>query len=235
MPRVWDDRALEEITPSRRTVIAWTAVALAGCAGAAGEGEEASGQSEEGWSALRCRATTRDAVGPYYEPGAPARAVLATATEPGTRLLLTGKVLGPDCLAPMVGYVVDVWQADDAGTYYMNGAADDYRLRGKVTTNAQGQFQFQTIIPGRYTNDLGEFRPAHLHVRIRNATTHRAVLTTQLYFKDDPYLGSADFCTVQGTCNSSDAARIMTLTAGSVAGVPGQLATITIVLPPHQP
>ncbi len=43
-----------------------------------------------------CRATTRDAEGPYFEPGSPQRGTLiAELQEPGVRLLIEGRLLGP--------------------------------------------------------------------------------------------------------------------------------------------
>jgi hypothetical protein len=42
------------------------------------------------------------------------------------------------------------------------------------------------------------------------------LLTTQLYFAGDPFLGQADYCTRQGTCNSGDPRRALALVDGVV-------------------
>lgn len=161
-----------------------------------------------------CSPTRSDLKGPFFEPGAPMRVSIADATEPGERLMLTGRVLGPDCVTPLAGVVVDIWQADRDGRYYT--AAQQYRLRGQVVTGASGMFQVETIRPGNYLQGTG-YRPAHLHFTFTGAG-HRT-LTTQIYFAGDPYLAPADSC---GTCGSNDPERILAL-AGDSAGWSGEM------------
>lgn len=166
-----------------------------------------------------CNATLRDLEGPYYEAGAPVRsAQLALANEPGVRLLVEGRILGPGC-APLVGYALDVWQADAGGNYYA-GPANAFRLRGKIVSDAQGRYRFETVLPGRY-GDAAGIRPAHLHAKILTPGGG-VLLTTQLYFAGDPYLGDADYCTKAGSCNSKDPARILALQDAAVGGVSGK-------------
>jgi len=154
--------------------------------------------------AAGCRVSTADAIGPYYRAGAPARTVIAGPDEPGTRFTLAGTILADDCVTPVVGALVDVWQADATGAYHEPGRT--YRLRGQVTTHDQGQFFVETIQPGNYSLGAGLWRPAHVHLTV----THPgfASLTTQIYFAGDPYLPPNDGCS---TCASDDPARIVTL------------------------
>lgn len=223
----------------RRDFLAWLLAAptLAGCAVEAttgGEspaldevdpGEAATTESELG----SCRITTRDAEGPYFSPGAPQRTTLiAGLTEPGVRLVVEGRLYGPDCKTPLRGYTVDVWQASAAGVYY-DGARDAYRLRGKIVSDNQGRYRFETILPGRY-GDAAGIRPAHIHAKILTPGGN-PLLTTQLYFAGDPYLGSADYCTRQGTCNSADAKRALKLLNATVSGKAGKRATFDAFLP----
>ena len=155
--------------------------------------------------AVRCDPTQSDAIGPFFEPGSPARAMVAAANEPGERILFAGLVIGRDC-EPLPNRIVDLWQADLSGEYY-GGVGDDFRLRGHVTTDARGAFTFETIKPGNYGTAAGP-RPAHLHVQVRD---DRAVqLTTQIYFRGDPYLGAVDGCQPP-TCFSGDPLRILDL------------------------
>jgi protocatechuate 3,4-dioxygenase beta subunit len=106
---------------------------------------------------------------------------------PGTRLTVTGRVLSPDC-SPLAGAELDVWQADDDGRYDNDGVNDPvggaYILRGRMTTDEQGRYSFQTVLPGHYLNGA-QYRPAHIHVTV-SADGHLP-LTTQLYFEGDPY------------------------------------------------
>ncbi len=124
-------------------------------------------------------ATAANIEGPFYKAGAPHRAVLVDAREPGERLVITGSVLTTSC-EPITGAELDVWHADARGGYDNDG----YHLRGKLVTDDRGRFELRTIVPGRYLNG-DTYRPAHVHVKLRAAS--RRTLTTQLYFAGDPY------------------------------------------------
>jgi protocatechuate 3,4-dioxygenase beta subunit len=157
-----------------------------------------------------CQATQADAVGPFFEPGAPMRVMIADANEPGERLLIMGQVLGADCVTPVAGVHIEVWQADRDGAYHT--AAEQYRLRGWVTTDPTGAFMVDTIMPGSYVQGTGP-RPAHLHFTFTHPD-HRPV-TTQIYFAGDPYLQPNDSCP---SCGSDDPERILDRTGDAVAG-----------------
>lgn len=152
-----------------------------------------------------CLPTGSDIEGPFYEPGAPQRIQLASADEPGERILIEGTVFEPDCQTPIEGALIDVWQADAEGNYH-SGA--NYRLRAQIVTDASGNYRIETIRPGHYLN-AGAFRPAHIHFTITRPGF--APLTTQLYFAGDPYLAPNDSC---GVCASDDPILIMDLSDG---------------------
>jgi catechol 1,2-dioxygenase len=233
-------RAVEQ---SRRDFLSWlgvgTALTVVGCSTnnesdrfapqsytGEGEGEEIDVAEQE---QTACLPTTRDAKGPYWEAGAPVRPLqIAGAGEPGVRLLVDGRILGPDCRTPLAGYAVDVWQADAEGNYYVAGNSD-YRLRGKVKTDAKGRYRFETILPGRYGDSAG-IRPAHLHVSFLSPAGN-VILTSQLYFEGDPYLGQQDYCTRQGTCNSADRKRHLKLTNAQLGTTVGKRTSFDAVLP----
>lgn len=187
--------------------------------------EEGSSLSQTGQDDLSsCSPTTRDAKGPYHEPGAPYRPLqLAGPDEPGVRLAVEGRLVGPDCRTPLRDYTLDLWQADALGNYH-SGAG--HRLRGKIRTDADGRYKFETILPGRY-GDAAGIRPAHIHVSFLSPGQN-VLLTTQIYFAGDPYLGPEDYCTVQGTCNSADPHRILAL-ADAANGV-GKRARFDAIL-----
>ena len=54
-----------------------------------------------------------------------------------------------------------------------------------MLTDADGQFSFETILPGWYLNG-SSFRPRHLHMII--VPPGGSALTTQIYFEGDPYI-----------------------------------------------
>ena len=147
-----------------------------------------------------CRITESDIVGPFYRFGAPVRARLAPLDEPGDRLVLTGTVFSADCRTPLPGALIEVWQANHAGLYDTNTPgnfteATTFHLRGMLQTNEKGRYEIETIVPGRYPippnlpgleQYAGLTRPAHVHFRV--AESLHVPLTTQLYFKSDPFV-----------------------------------------------
>ena len=152
-----------------------------------------------------CRATESDILGPYYRFGAPFRSRLADASEPGDRLIVSGTVLSADCRTPVPGALVEIWQANHAGVYDTSLPGNftevtTFHLRGMLYTNEQGRYEIETIMPGRYPVPPnlpglekygGLTRPAHIHFRVMESL--HVPLTTQLYFKGDPYIANDPF------------------------------------------
>jgi protocatechuate 3,4-dioxygenase beta subunit len=114
--------------------------------------------------------TPSETEGPFYTPETPKRTSLLEPGMTGTRIELSGRVLGRDC-RPVAGAVVDFWHADDDGEYDNEG----FRLRGHQLTDAEGRWRLQTIVPGLYPG-----RTRHYHVKVRPPGGR--TLTTQLYF-----------------------------------------------------
>lgn len=141
-------------------------------------GETGTGSGDGG---AGCDETPSDIEGPYYRDDMPERDDLDTLAEVGTRLTITGVVLGLDCL-PIAGARVDFWQADVAGAYDLESSAANYY--GYQVVDAKGRYALTTLVPGRYLNG-GQYRPAHIHVKVFVDGVEQ--LTTQLYFEGDPY------------------------------------------------
>ncbi len=120
--------------------------------------------------------------------------------------------------APLSKALVDVWHADAKGEYH--GANESYRLRGQMLTNDRGEYEFDSVKPGNYGDSRG-MRPAHFHLTI-SSPGHES-MTTQLYFKGDPYL-SHDMC--GPACHSDDPHRIIELARQAK----GLLGTFDLVL-----
>jgi protocatechuate 3,4-dioxygenase beta subunit len=111
--------------------------------------------------------------GPYFRLGAPERSNLL---EPGDKpeLVLTGRVLN-ERGTPIPNAVVAVWSSDAVGNYDMIG----YKYHGYQVTDAEGRYEFTTIIPGCY-----EPRDAkHLHVKVQG---NSQPITSQLYIEGEP-------------------------------------------------
>jgi protocatechuate 3,4-dioxygenase beta subunit len=118
--------------------------------------------------------TPAQTEGPYFTPNSPERASLLEPGISGTGLVVAGAVLSTSCQA-VARALVDFWQCDDRGDYDNAG----YRLRGHQFTDANGRYRLETIIPGLYPG-----RTRHIHVKVQ--APNRPVLTTQLYFPDEP-------------------------------------------------
>lgn len=92
----------------------------------------------------------------------------------GTVVVLSGRVLNTKC-QPVANVLLDWWQADAEGHYDNRG----FRLRGHQYTDKRGYFQMETVMPGLYPG-----RTRHFHVKLQ--APGQPVLTTQLFFPDEP-------------------------------------------------
>lgn len=148
--------------------------------------------------------TETNIEGPFYLASSPVLerpyVLPRRADEPGEVLVFSGTVRTTDG-TPLAGATVDIWQANGAGEYshFSPGTPED-NLRGRLTTDADGTFEVETVAPvcygipdagptGRLLAALGRptMRPGHMHFKI-SADGCRP-LTTQVYFEGDPYLG----------------------------------------------
>lgn len=138
--------------------------------------------SERADNSTSCNETTLDLYGqgPFYTANAPEikENKLASASEPGTRLVVSGIVKTLDCSKVISGTSIDIWHANDAGAYDNSG----YNLRGITYSNEQGFYVFETILPGKYLNGQ-TYRPRHIHFKI--TPPGFPTLITQLYFEGD--------------------------------------------------
>lgn len=109
---------------------------------------------------------------------------IAARQEPGERLIVTGRVFGPDGVTALAGASVYVYHTDVKG-YYSPGTNDNRnpRLRGYLRTDAQGRYEFSTIKPGPYPNSRV---PAHIHYVVTAAGYSERVF--EIVFEGDPLL-----------------------------------------------
>jgi protocatechuate 3,4-dioxygenase beta subunit len=87
---------------------------------------------------------------------------------------IKGQVLTRRC-QPVARALVELWHADERGEYDNRG----FRYRGHQFTDGSGAFHFRTIVPAQYSG-----RTRHLHFKVQ--APRGRVLTTQLYFPDEP-------------------------------------------------
>ena len=118
--------------------------------------------------------TPAQTEGPYFKSSSPQRSSLLESGVTGTLLTITGRVLTTAC-QPISAAKLDFWQADDSGNYDNVG----FRLRGHQFTDADGRYTLETIVPGVYPG-----RTRHVHVKAQ--APNQSILTTQLYFPNEP-------------------------------------------------
>ena len=118
--------------------------------------------------------TPSQTAGPFYTLDSPRRTSLIEPDSKAERLTVTGVVLLPQC-KPVANALLDFWHCDETGEYDNKG----FRYRGHVFADAQGRYRLETIVPGEYPG-----RTRHIHVKVQ--APGGRVLTTQLYFPDEP-------------------------------------------------
>ena len=175
--------------PSRRSLIgsAFAAGAL-GLAGGPAVAQELAPTPE-----CHDEPTEAQIEGPFYTPRSPERADLLERNARAQVIDLSGFVLTRKC-QPVPRVLVDLWHADDRGDYDNRG----YRYRGHLVTDAKGQFRFRTNVPGLYPG-----RTRHFHVKV--LSVGRQLLTTQLYFPNEPGNARDEFFRRDLTMRTADA------------------------------
>jgi protocatechuate 3,4-dioxygenase beta subunit len=118
--------------------------------------------------------TPSETLGPAFAPNSPVKNDFREPGVTGVSVSLTGFVLDRKG-KPIKGALLDFWHADAEGQYDFNG----FRCRGHQFTEATGRYELRTILPGLYPG-----RTRHYHVRLQAAPG--PLLTTQLYFPDEP-------------------------------------------------
>jgi protocatechuate 3,4-dioxygenase beta subunit len=119
-------------------------------------------------------ATNRQTEGPFFKPSSPERADLVEPDTTGRLVEINGLVMTRSC-RPVERTLVDLWHADEHGEYDNAG----FRYRGHLFTDVEGRYRFRTILPAIYPG-----RTRHYHVKVQ--APEQSVLTTQLYFPDEP-------------------------------------------------
>jgi catechol 1,2-dioxygenase len=148
--------------------------------------------------------TPRTIEGPLYVAGAPksrgfARLDDGTEEKDAEPLFMQGTVYGQDG-KPVPNATVEVWHANLMGNYsFFDKTQSPFNLRRTIVTDADGRYQFRSIMPMGYgcppggstqqlLDKLGRHgrRPAHIHFFV-TAPGHRK-LTTQINIDGDQYL-----------------------------------------------
>ena len=131
--------------------------------------------------------TTPDIQGPFYIENPPNISILTPPKITSDFFFITGTVYAKNCKTPIPNAVVDIWHAnkgmyDETSNTFLNSDYENNYYRGKVFTDSNGNYAFQTIMPGKYLNGL-TYRPSHIHYK--SSYLNQNEITTQLYFEGD--------------------------------------------------
>lgn len=108
---------------------------------------------------------------------------IAPAGEPGTPLVIHGRIFESDGSTPAPGVTIFAYQTDTGGVYNRRGMPG-WRLHGWAKSDREGRFEFRTIRPGSYPKGG---TPAHVHMTIERPGLSRRWVS-ELQFLDDPLL-----------------------------------------------
>ena len=97
---------------------------------------------------------------------------------------------------------MDFWQANENGDYDNLG----FNFRGKIITDENGNYNLETIIPGKYLNG-SQYRPSHIHLKVQAEGYDE--LVTQIYFQGDESISADPWASSPSASN-----RIIPLNAG---------------------
>ena len=124
-------------------------------------------------------------LGPFWRSDTPTRpngsTIIFDMPADGVVAFMSGQVTSAETGAPLVGAVVDVWQASTNGLYeQQDPAQQEFNLRGKFVTDPEGRYSFYCLRPTPYPvpgdgpagklldlMDRHHWRPAHIHLIVR--------------------------------------------------------------------
>ncbi len=147
--------------------------------------------------------TSQQTIGPFFpatffQPGDNDLRIVAQGAEPtarGEAILLRGTVTregGHPCL----NVILEAWQADAGGRF--NHPLDPERHLadpgflgwGRAWTDAEGRYEFRTVMPGGFADATGSRAP-HVNLTIMGAGLMRRVVTAA-FFPDAAEANGAD-------------------------------------------
>jgi catechol 1,2-dioxygenase len=172
--------------PAARSPAAAPAPVAASATSARPGCEVTPGGPAQGTASAATDAPSRLRLGPAAELRASKQAQAAASR--GQRLLVSGTVYAADCVTPLAGATLQVWQTDADGVYgpgHGTGSLQCCYLQGALRTDTRGRYEFTTVKPGRYKGQA-DAPPAHIHFEVRHPDA--GGLMTELLFEGDPAL-----------------------------------------------
>jgi len=114
---------------------------------------------------------------------------IVSKDEPGTPLVVSGRIYAPDGKTPVEGITLHVYHTDARGLYSeedRKGGPPQPRLKGWMQTDREGRYEFRTIRPASYPNSNN---PEHIHAKVYGAG-HVERWIPEYWFDDDPLVNA---------------------------------------------
>jgi protocatechuate 3,4-dioxygenase beta subunit len=120
--------------------------------------------------------------------------------------------------------LLEVWQANAGGRYrhakegYLAPLDPNFGGCGRCVTDAEGRYEFRTIMPGPYPwpNGGNDWRPAHIHFSLFGPSFAQRLIT-QMYFEGDPLI---PLCPILGGVSDPAALGRLVATLDMKATIP---------------
>ena len=128
----------------------------------------------------------------------------------GERILVHGRVIDQN-ERPVVGALIEVWQANAGGRYrhikdgYFAPLDPNFGGCGRCITDDAGHYSFMTIKPGAYPwpNGGNDWRPMHIHFSLFGHAFGQRLIT-QMYFEGDPLVAMCPIAKTVGSQTQID-------------------------------
>jgi protocatechuate 3,4-dioxygenase alpha subunit len=90
---------------------------------------------------------------------------------------------------PVPDALVEIWQANSRGRYYMPDSGQNFIGFGRAATGNEGDYRFRTILPGRVPGPGNSLQASHIAIGVMARGLLKR-LVTRLYFPDSEGLDS---------------------------------------------
>ena len=153
-------------------------------------------------------------------------------TARGQHIVLAGRIV-EEGGKPVLNSIIEIWQPDAAGVFAhpldprSSEADPGFRGWGRSRSNAEGRFEFRTVLPGASQEPNGAVRCPHINLTVLAIGVTRRLVTT-IFFADRPE--SVNDAVLNCVTDPALRQRLFAVrdTTLDAAGIPGYRFDITL-------